>query len=159
MAIYMQYKGIDGDATQSGFKNWIRIDSFQFGVGRPITTHTGAALNRDAHEPSISEITVTKQVDKASGPMLQSVCTDKKGQDCKIAFVSQGDPGEQYLQYTLTNTLISGLSVHSNGSDRPNESVSLNFTKLEIEVKPLSTDNSAEGPFKFAYDIAQAKKA
>ena len=34
MAIYMQYKGIDGDATQSGFQNWIKIESFQFGVGR-----------------------------------------------------------------------------------------------------------------------------
>lgn len=157
MAIYMQYKGIDGDATQSGFQNWIKIESFQFGVGRGITTQTGAALNREATEPSVSEVTVTKLLDKASGPLMQNVCTEKKGADCKIAFVSQGDPGEKYLEYTLTNTLISGLSINS-GGDRPSESVSLNFTKVEIEVKPLATDNTAEGPFKFAYDIAQAKK-
>jgi type VI secretion system secreted protein Hcp len=159
MSIYMQLKDIQGDATQAGFKDWIRLESFQFGVGRGITTQTGAALNRDAHEPSVSEITVTKLIDKASGPLLQNVCTEKKGQDCKIAFVSQGDPGEKYLEYSLTNTLISGLSVHGNGNERPIESVSLNFTKVEIEVKPLGTDNTAEGPFKFGYDIAQAKKA
>lgn len=158
MAIYMQYKGIDGDATQAGFTDWIKVESFQFGVGRGITTQTGAALNREASEPSVSEITVTKLLDKASGPILQNVCTERKGQDCKIAFVSQGDPGEKYLEYTLTNTLISGLSI-SSGGDRPVESVSLNFTKVEIEVKPLSPDNTAAGPFKFAYDIAQAKKA
>ena len=158
MAIYMQYKGIDGDATQSGFTDWIKVESFQFGVGRGITTQTGAAANREAHEPSVSEITVTKLLDKASGPLLQNVCTEKKGQDCKIAFVTTGDPGEKYLEYTLTNTLISGLSVSSSG-ERPIESVALNFTKLEIEAKMLNSDNTAAGPFKFAYDIAQAKKA
>src|SRR4051812_35296833 len=157
MPIYMQYKGIDGDATQAGFKDWIKVESFHFGVGRGISTQTGAALNREASEPSVSEITVTKLLDKASGNLMQNVCTEKKGVDCKIAFVSTGDPGEKYLEYTLTNTLISGLSV-SSGGDRPTESVSLNFTKVEIEVKPLQQDNTGDGPFKFAYDIAQAKK-
>jgi len=154
----MQYKGIDGDATQSGFQNWVRLESFQFGVGRGINTQTGAALNREASEPSISEVTVTKLLDKASGPIMQNVCTEKKGQDCKIAFVTSGDPGEKYLEYTLTNTLISGLSI-SSGGDRPTESLSLNFTKVEVNVIPLKTDNTGEGPFKFTYDIAEAKKA
>ena len=54
MAIYMQYPNIPGAVTEEGHKGWIEINSFQWGVGRGISTPVGRAENREASMPSVS---------------------------------------------------------------------------------------------------------
>ena len=63
---------------------------------------------------------------------------------------------EVYLKLTLTNTMISGYSL-SSGGDRPSESLSLNFTK--VEVKMLQNDPTGAGAdsSNVTYDISTAK--
>lgn len=156
MSIYMNVDGITGDATQQGFTQWIQLFSCQLGVGRGITTATGATKNREAHEPQFGEIIVTKPLDSSSGPIFQALCTDSSGKEVKIAFVTTGNPGKKYLEYTLKNTLFSSYSISGGGDDRPNESLSLNFTEIALEITPLEASNDAAGPFHYTYDLAQA---
>ena len=40
MAIFGKFDGIEGDATHQAHKNWVDIDTLQFGVGRAISTST-----------------------------------------------------------------------------------------------------------------------
>jgi type VI secretion system secreted protein Hcp len=155
MSIYMQYGSITGDATQSGFQKWVQLESFQFGAGRAISTSTGGATNREAHEPSIGEIVVTKMLDSSSGPIFQALCTDNKGQQCVISFVTTGNPGQTYLKYTLRDAIFSHMSM-SSGGDRPVETLSLNFTEIALELTPLEGSNAAGSPFHYTYDIATA---
>jgi len=44
MALYMKYGDIKGAVTTDGFKDWIELNSFQWGVGRAI----GSARTRPA---------------------------------------------------------------------------------------------------------------
>lgn len=156
MSIYMQFDGIQGDATDTGFEQWITLDTFQWGIGRGITTPVGSAANREASQPSVSEITVTKQLDIASNPLFQNIVTDQGGKTVKISFTRTGSGGDKFLEYTLTNTLISGYHITSSG-DRPVESLSLNFTKVQIMVKMLDPSNNAANPNTTSYDLATAK--
>src|SRR3546814_18416299 len=64
MAIYAKIGKINGDATHEDHKQWMTLDSLQWGVGRAIMTPVGSAKNREASEPSVSEVTVTKQMDE-----------------------------------------------------------------------------------------------
>ena len=66
MPIFMHYDGIDGNVTAKGYEKWIEVQSFQFGSGRGISTPTGGSENREASAPSVSEVVVTKLMDKAS---------------------------------------------------------------------------------------------
>ena len=66
MAVYMNWDGIDGAVTTKGFEKWIELSSFQWGVGRAIGTAARGAATREATEPNISEIVVSKRLDKAS---------------------------------------------------------------------------------------------
>src|SRR5258706_6606126 len=43
--IYMQYEGIKGDVTAKGHEGWVELSSFQWGIGRGITSPTGGGLS------------------------------------------------------------------------------------------------------------------
>jgi type VI secretion system secreted protein Hcp len=158
MAIYVKYDGIDGEATHETHKKWLDAGSLQFGVGRSISTPAGSTANREASEPSVSEVTISKLMDSASPKLFTESCTGAAGKKVQIHLVSTGSPGNTYVEYTLTNALISSYSV-STGGDRPSESVSISFTKLEYKFIPYDDKNKAGTPISVSYDLSTTKSA
>jgi type VI secretion system secreted protein Hcp len=160
MPIYMQYDNgaITGDVTEEHHKDWIELSSAQFGIGRGITSPTpGGSKDREASDPSVSEVVVTKIMDNASADLFKESLKGV-GKQCVIEFcVSTQEQGMQpYLTWTLTNTMISGNSM-SSGGDRPNESLSLNFTKIEYKNIPRDEAHAEQGQKIYTYDLATAK--
>jgi len=158
MPIYMNYNSlaIKGDVTEGSHVGWVELNSFQWGVGRGISSPTGASADRESSAPSVSEITTTKAQDIASVPLLNEALQGE-GQTVIIDFCKT-DKGnlEVYLTYTLTNCMISGYSI-SSGGDRPSESLSLNFTKIEFKSTPMGAAGAGESPASVTYDLATAK--
>lgn len=137
-------KEIKGDSKVEGHDGWITVDSFQLGVGRAITT-SGGGKDRDTSNPSFSEATLTKSTDIASSDLFfQSICGKSLG-TATIEFIQTGgDKLQKFLVYELTDAIVSSYSV-SSGGERPNESVSLNFTKISMKYNQFSGDTVAEG--------------
>ncbi len=159
MAIYIKYSNptINGDVTTQGFEKQIEISSFQWGVGRGIGSPTGASGNREASTPSVSEITVTKELDNASGGLLKEALSSGGKSTLVISFVrTDGNGADTYLEITLTDTMISGYSM-SSGGDRPSESLSFNFVKIEVKFTPMNADGSKGSPFPVTYDLGLQK--
>jgi type VI secretion system secreted protein Hcp len=134
MAAYLKYGEIKGESLAEGHKGsdgWIEVGSVQWGCGRAISTPVGASAKREASSPSISEITLTKLMDSTS-PKLCKEALVGKAVTATIELVETGENKlETYLTVTLTNAMISGYSF-SSGGGRPSESLTLNFTKIEI---------------------------
>ena len=156
MPIYMNYNDIKGDATAEGHEGWIELNSCQWGVGRGISSPTGASADRESTAPSVSEITVTKDTDIGSTKMLNEAYQGE-GQKVVIDFCKT-DKGklEVYLEITLEDCLVSGYSL-SSGGDRPSESLSLNFTKIEFKNTSMKDKNDTGDPDTVTYDLALAK--
>jgi type VI secretion system secreted protein Hcp len=161
MPIYMQYgpKGkIKGSVTEKGHTDWVQLTSCNWGVGRGIGSPTGASANREASAPSVSEITVSKTMDKSSFALLQEALKGT-GMECTIHFTTT-DQGQlrTYAEYKLTNCLISGYST-SSGGDRPTETLSINFTKIEFMFVELGIDNANADTPRVSYDLSEAVTA
>ena len=62
MPIYMNYSGITGNVqAMSGLPGqWIEISSFQWGVGRGISSGSASSADKEGSVPSVGEIVVTK---------------------------------------------------------------------------------------------------
>jgi type VI secretion system secreted protein Hcp len=155
MSIFVKYGTIKGDATHQEHKEWIAVDSLQWGVGRSISTSPGNTQDREASEPSISEVTVTKAMDGSSIYLFKEACTGNKGQDCLVHVVQTGAPGRTVLEYKLSDTLVSSYSA-SSGGDAPTESVSFNFTKIEYKYITYDAAGSPKPATAF-YDMATTK--
>jgi len=117
VAIYMKYGDISGSVTTDGFKDWIQVNSFQWGVGRGVTSPHGSEDTREGSEPSVSEVVVTKRMEKASPKLWQDAVGGDFSAKVTIKFTSTTkDKVESYLEYEFTDTGLSGYSV-SAGSD------------------------------------------
>ena len=157
MAVYLKYEGLDGEATHEKHTKWIEVQSLQFGVGRGISTPTGATTNRESSQPSVSEVVITKMLDNSSTALFAESVTGTAGKKVEIHLVNTGDPGDTYVEYTLTDSLISGYSV-SSGGDRPSESISINFTKIEFKFTAFDAKNKTASPMVVGYNMATGTK-
>jgi type VI secretion system secreted protein Hcp len=160
MPIYIKYGDIKGDVTAEGHKGadcWVEVNSFQWGVGRGISSPTGGAADREASAPSVSEITLTKPMDVSSYRWLEEALWGE-GQAVTIDFCkTDKDKLEVYAQYILSDTMISGYSA-SSGGDRPSESLSLSFSKFEFVFTGMNPNNAGGENPRTGYDIGSAKK-
>jgi type VI secretion system secreted protein Hcp len=155
MPIYMSYPSIVGDVTEAGHTGWVELSTFTWNLTRNISSPTGAAADREASSPFFTELTVGKAEDKSSALLLQEAFQGK-GQPVIIDFVrtSQGMQSV-YLTVTLDNTVVSGFQTNS-GGDRPSETVTLNFAKIQYRFTP-GTDTNASGDAQVvAYDLGTA---
>ena len=104
----------------------------------------------------MSEITITKAQDTATIKLIDA-SFQGEGKTVNIDFCKT-DKGklEVYLTYTLTNTMISGYSI-SSGGDRPSESLSLNFTKVEVKMNQNDATGAGADSSNVTYDMSKAK--
>jgi len=157
MAIFLKYGALKGEVSQETHKEWIEINSLQWGVGRGIGSGVGGGSLRESSAPSVSEITVTKVMD-ISSPLLLKESLGGKAVEVKIEITQTDDSGKHvsFQKYVLTNTLISGYSI-SSGGDRPSESLSFNFTKFDSEYMNIDDQFASKTTGHVVYDIALAK--
>ena len=157
-AIFMKIEGIDGDATidiPACNRKCIELGSLQWGEQRSISTG-GSGSPREASAPSLSEIVVTKTMDKSSVPIFVEALGGK-GKQIDIFLVQPGASKPQtYAQYRLQNALISGYSI-SSGGDRPSESISFNYQKLETIVTPFDSEGIPGTPSSFCWDLTKSR--
>lgn len=124
-------------------KEWIDIESWSWGASNPSSKSSGGGgTGREASTPSVSEIVVTKTMDKSSPMLTTGVSKGKTKQELNKQTTHNGDT---YYQVKLTDVLISSYSVsgHGSGDPVPTESISLNFSKIEWNYKPQNVESPA----------------
>ena len=156
MAIFMKYGAMDGEVTATGYEKWIELGSLQWGVGRGISAGVGGGSKREASAPSVSEITVTKTLD-AFSPLALKESIGGKGVEVKLEITRTDDAGKHhpFQKYILQGSMISGYSL-SSGGDRPSESISLNFTKIDSEYVKLDDEFKPTTTGHIIYDLSKA---
>jgi type VI secretion system secreted protein Hcp len=154
----MKYGAIKGSVTTDGFKDWIELHSFQWGVGRSVNSPSKGSDTREGSEPSISEVVVTKRMDKSSAKLWQDAVGGDFSTTVEIHMTTTTkDKVETFLQYELTETGLSGYSASGGSDNPPEESLSLNFAK--VTWKYIGRDSKITGtPDTVGWDLAQQKK-
>jgi type VI secretion system secreted protein Hcp len=154
--IYMKFGGIDGDVTTDGYKNWIELNSFQYGVGRNVSSGAGGST-RESSAPNISEIVVTKHFDKASAKLYQDSVAGTFDTKVEIKMnTTTKNKTETFLTFELTDCGVSSYSL-SSGGDAPMESLSLNFLKIMVTPTPLDKSGQIKKGDVVSYDLLAMK--
>lgn len=118
---FLVIDGLKGPSTTHA--GGIEISSFQWGVGRGISSPTGGAADREASAPSVSEIVVTKNTDSSSPGLMKA---SQAGQHFPRATLYCRKAGGEQV-YLLTNVWVS----HFQGG--PAERLTISFGKIELE--------------------------
>lgn len=161
MPIYMKFDGIEGNVTKSKYEGWTDIETLSHNAHRSISTEVGSAHNREAAEPVLGEFVLTKKADVSSPNLFIQSVTGNSGKTVIIELQTTGDPSETYIRYELTNALISSyeLSHSKDSAYRPFETLTINYTKIEMKYTPTDAENAAQNNIVVEYDLATTKAA
>ena len=158
MAMYMKLGGATGDVTEAGHVGQVELLDLSWSMSRTIRSAVGVGQNRESTSAYVSELTVTKYVDSASSNIAQNAFTGK-AQDCNIDF-TRVDKGQEavFRSIKLSDAILSGLVNHGTGSERPTETLTLNFTQIDIaDTAESAQGTSSGGPAHVIYDLTKAQ--
>jgi type VI secretion system secreted protein Hcp len=158
--IFLSYGGIT-EATgitegHMGSAGWITLSSLHWGSERSLRDGSTGG-NRQGDVTSVSEVVVTKTMDKSSYRVFEE-STHGMGQKATI-HLTKTDKDKQvtYMEYVLDDCLITGFTTHSSG-DFPEETIAINFSKIQFNQTEMDAKNKAAAPVKTGWDLAGSKK-
>lgn len=155
--LHLNLGSIQGESQSSNHTQEIEINSFSFGsTNSAIRSASGTAKGG---KPTVSEITVSKEVDKASPQLFSALVgsTLIKAATISVSKLTGGGKPEDYLVISLTNVYITSLQTSSDKSLPPNqvglETVTLNFQKINIDYKVQLTSGLLASGGTASYDL------
>ena len=157
MPIYMKLDGLLGDATEAAHVNMIEVFSWSWRESKQISM--GTSTSRTAGAVQMSDVEITLLANKTSPELFLACASGRVFKTAELFLANLDNAGKMvdYMRVLLTNAMISSYSV-SSGGDRPMESLSLNFTKIEISYQPTDPKtNTLMAAIRAGWDLAMAK--
>jgi type VI secretion system secreted protein Hcp len=138
---FLKIDGIDGESQDTKHKNEIQVDSFSFSVTN--TGSGGYGMGSGAGKASVQDMHFTKLVDKSTPIIFSACCSGKHFGQATVTCRKAGENPHEYLIYKLTEVFISSISTSGHeGGGIAQESVSLNFSKVELSYAPQNADGT-----------------
>ncbi len=162
MSIFMKYEGIKGEATDAGYKDWLDVDEISWGVRRNLTSNTATSKDRESANAEITDLTLTRRMDKATPDLFMEACCGKgKKVEIHLTKTGGGSGTEPFMEYKLENALISHYSVDAETQDQkhPTESITISFQKIESKYTPYDDKGKAEASVAVGFDTTTNEKS
>lgn len=155
--IFLKLDGIKGESQDTKHKEEIDVMSYSFGATQAGTMSYGGGGG--AGKVQFQDLSFTHRVDKSS-PVLFLHCAN--GAHIKEATLTNrkaGKEAQEYLVIKLADILVTAVQLgDSSGSELPMESVSLNYSKIEMIYKEQKADGTLGAASTFKYDVKANKE-
>lgn len=153
---FLKIDGVDGESADGKHKGEIDIESFSWGVVNQGSSAFGGGGG--AGKAQFHDFNFTKRIDKSS-PVLMQACASGK-HFAKAVFAARKAGGEQmeYLKFTFSDLLISSFQSGPGVGPLSQDSISFNYSKVEMEYSPQGATGSKEGNVTKGYDIKKNEK-
>jgi type VI secretion system secreted protein Hcp len=137
--MFLKIDGIEGESTEKGHKGEIEIESFALSAGggtSPQSTGAGKVNTSSFH--------FTKPVDKSSPILMQAAATGKAIPSAQIFYTHKvGGQDQTYLTLDFNNVRVSSVTEGATSNQTPVESLSLNYSKLQMSYAPQGDNGEA----------------
>lgn len=127
---FIKIDGIDGESTDDKHSDWIEMIGFGIGVKQMVSSTASSSGGASAERADFDPFSFTKQIDKASPKLLLACADGTHIGTITIELCRAGTEKVKFMEYKLTNCLISDVSTNG-GGEFPTENVSINYGKIE----------------------------
>jgi type VI secretion system secreted protein Hcp len=155
---FLKVEGVEGESADHKHKGSIDIESWSWGEAQ--TGAHAAGGGGGAGKVAMRDFGFTMKVNKAS-PKLMLACAS--GEHLKKAVLTcrkAGKDQQEYLKVTLSDVLVSSYQTGGSAGSSivPQDTVALNYAKIEFEYKEQKADGTLGGAVKAGWDV-KANKA
>ncbi len=163
MYMKIETPNVVGESTDSEHIGQMEIQSYSHGESQPTSGTSSSSGARTTGKVSIQDFVVTKFLDKAS-PVLNLACCD--GTHYKTITIqlfratSDGSKPVKYMEYILTDAIISTYRVSASGGDVPTETLAFNFATIKWSYVPQKKESpgGADAAIASGWSLIQNKK-
>jgi len=150
----LEIEGIDSERPEKG----IEIQAFSHDVKSPRDAASGLATGKRQHQPSFSDISVSKVCDKATPKLFLACCQGTHFPSATITCRKTSSTGQgsvPYMVVRMQDVMVSSYQASgATGDEGATNSFSLSFQKIEITF--IAADGSVS---KASWDLATNKGA
>ena len=159
MAAYIKFDGVDGECLEKEHKAWSPLASFGQGMHQPGGGATGATRRRG--DVILDDLTCSKELDKASPKIAESVCKGKVYPKVEIdVTASYTDAGRvTYYRYELKNVLVTSYNISGSGQaeDVPMEDFTLNFEEIKVTYTENDNAGKKKGNIEYSWKVEEGE--
>ena len=152
--IFAKIGDIKGESLDDKHKDEIEVLSWSWGV---VNAGPVSGTVSGAGKPNFSDFSLTHKVDKASPVLLKACATGVHIKEATITHRKAGKGQQEFLIFKMNDVIITGVTLSDNETGLP-ESVSLTFSKIDLEYKPQKADGTLDAGVHFKYDIKANKE-
>lgn len=160
MALFIKFDGVDGEAQDKDHKGWSDVLSFSWGLHKAGAGATGQSRRRGV--ATVEDVVCTKEYDKSSPKLAESVCTGKIFPKVEIHDTTTYGDGNRavFLKYELKNVMVSSLSVSAAGAGDavPTETFSLNFEEVKQTYVEYDAKGGKKGNVEMTWKVEEGQK-
>jgi type VI secretion system secreted protein Hcp len=154
---FLKMDGVEGESLDDKHKNEIELLSFSFGATQPGSAGHGGGSG--VGKVQVHDFQLSKYFDKASPKLFEACATGKHTAKVVLTCRKAGGNQQEYLKITMSEVIVSSISDAGSGGDSlPTESVTLNFSKIEVEYKPQDDKGNLGGVVKAGWDLTKNVK-
>lgn len=155
---FLKLEGIDGESSDSKYKNHIDVESWSWGETQT-GTHSGGG-GGGAGKVAMQDFHFVMKVNKASPTLLLRCATGEHITKGTLICRKAGGTQQDFLVVTMSDLLVSSFQTGGSGHSDvvPTDQISLNFSKIEMEYKTQDAKGQVGKPVKVGYDVKANKK-
>jgi type VI secretion system secreted protein Hcp len=127
---FVQIPGIEGESTDGKHPGWIEVITFDSGIRQKTSSTASNAGGASSERTDLKALTFSKLVDKAS-PNLALACAAGTHIDTIVLEIYRaGGEKIKYMEYKLSNCLITRVVTAAEPGEFPAEIISVDFGKI-----------------------------
>ncbi len=156
---FLKISGIKGESTDDRHKDWIEVLSYNWGVSQLASATKSSSGGGTIQRADFQDLSIVKLVD-SSTPLLFLACA--KGDhidEVVLELCRAGGDKLKYMEYKLSNVIISSVNVGGGGGGEPTESVTFNYGKIIVNyTKQARKGGGAAGNVEAGWDLERNTK-
>jgi type VI secretion system secreted protein Hcp len=129
---FIQIDDIEGESADAGHAGWIEVLDYDLSVGQRASSTAGSAGGASVERSDFSDFGFSKRMDLAT-PQLALACASGTHIDTiTIDLCRAGKDKVRFMQYKLSNCLVSAFCSTSDDGELPVDNVTINYGKVEL---------------------------
>jgi len=153
---FLKIDGIPGESQDDKHKSEIDLLSWSWGETQTGTMAHGGGGG--AGKVDMQDFHFVMHVNKATPKLILACASGEHIKKATLTCRKAGKTQQEFLTYHFSDVLVSSYQTGgSSGDVIPNEQVSLNYSKMEVEYKAQKADGSLDGGIKAGWDMKANK--
>jgi len=151
--MFLKLGDIKGESRDRTYKDWIDVLSWSWGMDQTGTMSMGGGGGTG--KVNVQDLVVNKYVDTSTTNLVLKCCNGKHYPEAKLIVRKAGENPVEYYKLTMTDVLVSNVTVSGVEGDRVTESLALNCAKVKVEYTPQNPDGSAGATMDITWNIEE----